>query len=99
MKKLTTAILLTAALGFSVNAASAQTAQHATDLTGPRTQNPVGLLLPAVQAARESARRQPNTNGAAYGGPNAAVGPTYRAPAGRRQSAQQTSMRRAGRGR
>lgn len=57
MKKLTTIILFSAALGLSVNAASARPGLQPDGLAGPDTQSEVGLLLPAVQAAREAARR------------------------------------------
>ena len=70
MKKTLTILALTAAIGLSTNAAVARPLE--TDgLTGPNTQNQVGLLLPAVQAARESARR----SGAAGpgGGPHVRV--------------------------
>jgi hypothetical protein len=63
MKKTLTILALTASLGLSANAASARPALQPDGLTGPNTQQ-AGLLLPAVQAAREAARRSTTSSSA-----------------------------------
>lgn len=64
MNKPITFMTAVAAFSLSTSAASAQSSYPATELRGPQNNQQVGLLLPAVQSAREATRRpQANTAG------------------------------------
>ncbi|MGP1354272.1 MAG: hypothetical protein ACTS1Z_13205 [Parasphingopyxis sp.] len=72
MKKSSACIAAVAAIFcLSASPASAQNNNAATELRGPQNNQQVGLLLPAVQSAREAARR-PQARGAG-GGPHVRV--------------------------
>jgi hypothetical protein len=82
MKKMILILAAGAALSLS---ASSQAYPGAGSYAGAQNQSQVGLLLPAVQAAREAPRRNSSRmpGSAGYGGPNAYGGPDTRiAPGG-----------------